>query len=851
MKKIIAALLALLMLMSAATVVSASAAEEEAAPAAPAQDELVESALNEAEDADLAPQGDPAAQDDPTEAPTEEPTEAPTDAPMPEIPRVTSVVPANGGVKVSFTGYDGAAKYRVFTKKADGSGWKGVGDVTGLSYTHTGLTDYTEYIYTVRALDAAGKFCSGYDAEGYAYTYRPAPALNKTESVNEGLKVTWKSVKGVPGYRVYAKNGSSWKGIANVIGTSYIDENVVSGSSYTYTVRGYNAETGELLTHFVSSGVTGKFVAAPQITGITNVEGGLKVTWKASKGAVKYRLFIKRDDGTGWKTVGNTTSTSLNHTGLTTGTKYTYTVRATDADGNYISGYDKTGVEYTYLAAPTLVKAECTNDGIKVSWKSVKGAPGYRVYAKSGSSWKGIANVNGTSYTDKSVTSGNSYTYTVRAYDIAKGKVLSYYDRTGVTAKFVAVPQITGFTPVDGGVKVTWTKSAGAAKFRLFIKKDDGTGWKGIGDTTGSSLSYKGPDFGKAYTYTVRAMNSSNNYISGYNSKGWDFTLLAAPSFTEITKTDEGMSLKWKASNGASGYRLYRKEFGGDWKKVTDTAKTSYVDKKAPSNTVYTYTLKCLGEDGNPNSFHKTDNKYYYNGALANGKISVNGTTIYFNDGYVRQGFVTIDGKMYYYNANGVLMKNCVVGSAGEGYRWAGADGVIDMTARMAVTSGGYDWNILDGVAYKVTTEKDRTLHRALKLVAKHTTASMTKAQKLKAMWKHLQTAYGENNPRADVFYDASWVETYANDIFVGGTGSCFSYAAAFAYVAKAIGYKNVYACNSGGHGWTEIDGLIYDVEWAMHSFNYSYYAMSYDEPCDVPYKAALSISSSWGYVKV
>ena len=41
--------------------------------------------------------------------------------------------------------------------------------------------------------------------------------------------------------------------------------------------------------------------------------------------------------------------------------------------------------------------------------------------------------------------------------------------------------------------------------------------------------------------------------------------------------------------------------------------------------------------------------------------------------------------------------------------------------------------------------------------------------------------------------------------------------AAAFAYMAKFLGYTNVYGCNSGGHGWVEIDGKVYDPEWTQH----------------------------------
>ena len=38
--------------------------------------------------------------------------------------------------------------------------------------------------------------------------------------------------------------------------------------------------------------------------------------------------------------------------------------------------------------------------------------------------------------------------------------------------------------------------------------------------------------------------------------------------------------------------------------------------------------------------------------------------------------------------------------------------------------------------------------------------------------------------------------------------------------MAKAIGYDNVYALNSTGHGWAEINDLIYDPEFSLHSYD-------------------------------
>ena len=82
--------------------------------------------------------------------------------------------------------------------------------------------------------------------------------------------------------------------------------------------------------------------------------------------------------------------------------------------------------------------------------------------------------------------------------------------------------------------------------------------------------------------------------------------------------------------------------------------------------------------------------------------------------------------------------------------------------------------------------------------------------------------------------------------------GDCYSYGAAFAFMAKAIGYTNVYACNSGGHGWAEVDGKVYDPEWSRHhSSPGSYYGVGYNDPCDVDYKGGISAGEWWMHVKV
>ncbi len=102
---------------------------------------------------------------------------------------------------------------------------------------------------------------------------------------------------------------------------------------------------------------------------------------------------------------------------------------------------DTTGVSGTpKLAAPTLKSATSTGTAkIVVKWSTVSGAEGYRIYRKTkGGSWSKLKTLSGkvTSYSDTSIKVNTTYYYTVKAYRTVNGKkVLSYYDKTGISAE--------------------------------------------------------------------------------------------------------------------------------------------------------------------------------------------------------------------------------------------------------------------------------------------------------------------------------------------------------------------------------------------------------------------------------
>ncbi len=765
-------------------------------------------------------------------------------------PQITNIATGSKGFTVSFTEYEGAATYRLFIKKSTGSGWTKVADSQSTTIKHINLVSGTDYTYTVRALDAFGKYISEYNTQGYTKTYI-APPVVKAECAYEGIKISWNKVAGAQNYKVFIKKDSKWKTLATTTATSYTDYNVEPNKTYSYTVRCVSADGSVNTSFYNKTGKSCKYIEAPQITKISNGAKGTTVTWNKVSGASKYRLFYKNSSGKGWTKIKDTTSTSATHTTLKSNSTYTYTVRALNSDGTYASYYNSSGWTKTYIAPPTITSVESTYGGIKISWNKVAGAQNYKVFIKKDSKWKTLSTTTATSYTDYNVEPNKTYSYTVRCVSADGSVNTSFYNKTGKSCKYIQAPEITKFTNGAKGTKVTWDKVSGASKYRLFYKNSSGSGWTKIADTTNNYANHLGIADGSTYTYTVRAMNSSGSYISGYYTTGWTNRYIAPPQITSVTSSANGMYINWEYVETAKKYRVYRKEFGGSYIGIADVSANYFTDTNAPQNTLYAYTLRCLDENSNTISYYLTNTAYYYNNALANGKITHNGVTYNFVDGFIRQGYVKIDGKTYYYNSNGVVEKNGIVGSSKDGYRYADKNGVIDYTYRNAVTQDGVDWNVLDGIATKVKTEADKTLFRALKLMNKICDKDMTKSQKLKKCWDYVKSAYIEENPRIPHYKGMDWPVIYANDMFVNGRGNCFSYGACFAYLAKAIGYEEVYCCHSGGHGWAEIDGLIYDPEWSRHHSGYTYYGMSYDAPCDVDYKGAMSAATSWMHVKI
>ncbi|MGM9537218.1 MAG: sialate O-acetylesterase [Candidatus Onthomonas sp.] len=342
-----------------------------------------------------------------------------------QTPVITAVKNSEQGVRITWEKVSNAQGYTVYRKEGSSS-WTKLDTVTGTGYTDTSaLKSGTTYFYTLRA--QVGKTISGYRSEGYSILYLSTPQITKAVNTTDGIQLTWNQVSGAENYVVYRKNGSGWTRLGATSGTSYTDAgSLKSGTEYYYTLR---AEKGKATSGYRNDGYGVLCLSAPKISKISNSTQGIQVTWNQVSGAAGYQVY-RKSGSSGWTLLDTVTETSYLDAAASGGVTYTYTIRA--ANRGVLSGYDRTGQTLCRLTTPVLTQAQAVSGGIAVHWKAVTGAEHYAVYRKSGgSSWTRVANVTGTTYTDKNVTSGTTYTYTVRA---SQGSMNSDFDRTGISA---------------------------------------------------------------------------------------------------------------------------------------------------------------------------------------------------------------------------------------------------------------------------------------------------------------------------------------------------------------------------------------------------------------------------------
>lgn len=172
-------------------------------------------------------------------------------------------------------------------------------------------------------------------------------------------------------------------------------------------------------------------------------------------------------------------------------------------------------------------------------------------------------------------------------------------------------PLVSNVIAGDAGINISW-EAVDKAESYAVLKRTDGK-WKKIADIDGTT-TYIDIDVvpGETYFYTVRCEDIMHNqYLSGYDKEGVCLTYLSTPILNGCSVVRNGINISWENVEGASRYRIFRKEGNGSWNRLADVdnSKAEYVDTTAVNGGKYSYTVRCMSLDG----------KWYTSGYNTNG----------------------------------------------------------------------------------------------------------------------------------------------------------------------------------------------------------------------------------------
>ena len=214
--------------------------------------------------------------------------------------------------------------------------------------------------------------------------------------------------------------------------------------------------------------------------------------------------------------------------------------------------------------------------------------------------------------------------------------------------------------------------------------------------------------------------------------------------------------------------------------------------------------------------------------AVKNGwVVTKKGKKKYYKNGkLVKSRLIKIKKYYYYFNRYGTLKK-------GQALKYKKKTLYLSNKGRLRAYSKSGKFYFPGGEKMsKAEAEDFKCRLTAEKIASEITNADMYKSTKLSVCFNWvMKKYYATHRQSCNVSY---WPAVYANDHFNNRGGDCHSDAAAFAYLAAAIGYKNVYVCNDASyvspkaHAWTEIDGKVYDPLFAQAKSYSRNYGVSY-----------------------
>ena len=380
-------------------------------------------------------------------------------------------------VTLSWSKASGADGYKI-AYSTDNKKWtysKNLGNVS--SYTIGGLNYGTKYYFKAVALKdgaEAGKWSGVQSAVTQSYA---APTNIKVSKSYNYLTFSWNKVSGANGYKIaYSADNSKWtyKPLGNV--SSYKITNLFSETKYYFKIAPLidNKICGKWSGTYYA--VTYEYLNAPANIKAKKTCNTATISWNKVSGANGYRIEYSLDRKN-WKSknVGNAASAALS--GLNPGSKYY--IRMVCLKNGIVTGkYSKTYYFTTNSLQQAVVTTKVTSSSIKVSWRSIKGAQGYKVYCASTDGNKKITITmgKGTSYVIDKLSPNTKYQ--LRVIPLQNNAIAAKYKTYYATTALLSAPANVTATNNSTSIDLTWKKVSGANAYKIAYSSNANGNWK-------------------------------------------------------------------------------------------------------------------------------------------------------------------------------------------------------------------------------------------------------------------------------------------------------------------------------------------------------------------------------------
>ena len=390
----------------------------------------------------------------------------------------------------------------------------------------SGLTSGVSYTFTVTPSNNQGVGATSSPSNSITASTVPGPptSVNASEGVNSAA-VSWTAPasdggSAMTGYTATSNPG----GFTAAVGGSTLVANVTgltNGVSYTFTVIATNA-IGDSVTSTPSNAIVPSDGPGAPIN--VNAVGGdtqASVIWMApvDDGGSSINMYTVTSSPGG--VIATSTATSTTVAGLNNGTTYTFTVVATNSNGDGPASSPSNAVLVAAVPdAPTELTATEDVNSASVSWMAPADDGGsaiidYTVTSNPG----GVATTTSATTTVVSrLDPDTTYTFTVVARNIVGTSSASAASASTTTHSVPDAPNgLTAVAKVESA-DVTWATSTddGGSAITLYtvISAPEGI----IATTTATSTTVNGLTNGTSYTFSVVATNAVGSSTSSASS---------------------------------------------------------------------------------------------------------------------------------------------------------------------------------------------------------------------------------------------------------------------------------------------------------------------------------------------